>query len=153
MISFEKSVGAVVFRKTEEGIKYLLLDYGDNYWGFAKGHIEENETEEETMRRELKEETEITDINIIPGFYAKSRYFYRTSEKEKEWRRSEGKKTLIMKRVRYFLVETKNINVIISKEHIGFEWLEFKKAFERTTYRGPKRILRKADRYLSEQLN
>jgi len=41
MIAFEKSVGAVIFRKKDNNIFYLLLDYGkmkngNDYWGFVK---------------------------------------------------------------------------------------------------------------------
>ena len=63
----EKSAGAIIFR-TENGIKYyLLLHYAPSepgkrgQWGFAKGHVEEGETEEETARREVAEETGIKD--------------------------------------------------------------------------------------------
>jgi len=36
-------------------------------WGFPKGHIENNETKEETAIREVFEETNV-NIRIIPGF-------------------------------------------------------------------------------------
>ena len=51
----EKSCGAVLFT-TEKGIKKFLL-VESNYFGFPKGHVEENETEQETALREIKEET------------------------------------------------------------------------------------------------
>ena len=61
----EKSCGAVLFT-TEKGIKKFLL-VESNYFGFPKGHVEENETEQETALREIKEETGV-DATIIPGF-------------------------------------------------------------------------------------
>ena len=61
----EKSCGAVLFT-VEKGIrKFLLVE--SNYFGLPKGHIEENETEQETALREIKEETGV-DAKIIPGF-------------------------------------------------------------------------------------
>lgn len=61
----EKSCGAVLFT-TEKGIKKFLL-VESNYFGFPKGHVEENETEQETALREIKEETGV-DATINPGF-------------------------------------------------------------------------------------
>lgn len=153
MISFEKSVGVIVFRKVEDKIEYLLLHYRHGHWDFSKGHTGKGETEEETMRRELKEETGIEEIKIMPGFSKKIRFFYKAKDDEYARRKKKGEKTLIFKKVVFYLAETQTKEVKISSEHIGFEWLEFKKAFERTTYRGPKRILKKADRYLLKQLN
>ncbi|MDZ4384915.1 MAG: NUDIX domain-containing protein, partial [Candidatus Moranbacteria bacterium] len=64
-ISFEKSVGAVVFRKKETGGKeFLLLHYPSGHWDFPKGHIESGETEEGTLRREVEEETGLKDLKL-----------------------------------------------------------------------------------------
>ncbi len=50
----EKSCGAVVFFKNKEETKYLLLRYEAGHWDFVKGNVEVNETEKETVLRELK---------------------------------------------------------------------------------------------------
>ena len=60
----EKSAGAVVFRKEKEPL-YLLLHYEAKHWDFPKGHVEENESDNETVKREVEEETGIKDIEII----------------------------------------------------------------------------------------
>ena len=57
----EKSCGAVVINDNKE---ILLVKTVKGYYGFPKGHVEDNETEEETAIREVKEETNI-DIEII----------------------------------------------------------------------------------------
>ena len=54
----EKSAGAIVFRKEKEPV-YLLLHYEAKHWDFPKGHVEKNETDEQTVRREIQEETGI----------------------------------------------------------------------------------------------
>ena len=51
----EISAGFVVFRKTEEGLKFLLLYHGHNYWNFPKGKIESEERSLEAAFRETKE--------------------------------------------------------------------------------------------------
>ena len=64
---FETSCGAVVFTRTEAGILYLLVRSPDGYWGFPKGHMAPGETEEQTARREIREETGV-DVRLLPGF-------------------------------------------------------------------------------------
>lgn len=56
---YEKSCGAVVYTRTEEGIRYLILQDSNGYCGLAKGHAEPGETEKETALREVWEETSI----------------------------------------------------------------------------------------------
>ena len=49
----EKACGAVIEKDGE-----ILMVYQQNgFWGFPKGHVEENETEAETAVREIFEET------------------------------------------------------------------------------------------------
>ena len=57
----EKSCGAVVINDNKE---ILLVRTIKGYYGFPKGHVENNESEYETAIREVKEETNI-DIEII----------------------------------------------------------------------------------------
>ena len=49
----EKSCGAIVFTEDDEGIKYVIIESKEGYFGFPKGHVEKNETELETARREV----------------------------------------------------------------------------------------------------
>ena len=156
MIAFEKSVGAVVFRETKEGIKYLILDYGkmkkkeDHYWNFVKGHTEKGETEEETMRREILEETGISDLEIISGFSDKNRYFYRAYGAEKEKRRKSGRKILVAKQSVYFLAKVDSEKVELSDEHVDFAWLPFEEAKNLLTYKSSQKTLEKAKRFLEK---
>lgn len=45
----EKSCGAVVFTRTEEGVRYVLVQSSEGKFGFPKGHMEKSETEEELL--------------------------------------------------------------------------------------------------------
>jgi len=49
----EKACGAVI----ENDGKILMIFQNNGFWGFPKGHVEENETEAETAVREIFEET------------------------------------------------------------------------------------------------
>ncbi len=55
---WEKSCGAVVRRKQEDGNwEYLLVRHNAGHWSFPKGHVEEGESEADTALREIREET------------------------------------------------------------------------------------------------
>ena len=65
-VIWEVSVGSVLFRlKPEGGREYLVLQYPSGHYDFPKGHIEAEETEEETLRRETKEETGIQELEMF----------------------------------------------------------------------------------------
>ena len=141
----EKSAGAVVFRREGNEIYYLLLHYQPGHWDFPKGHIEAGEREEETVKREIAEETGIKDIVIIKGFREQIKYFFRdTYDKKKN-------ASWIFKVVAFYLAETATKGVKISFEHKGFKWLPYKEAMEQLTFKNAKNILTKAhDRIISQ---
>lgn len=131
----EKSCGAVVFLKKSE-IKYLLLHYEAGHWDFVKGNVESDESEKDTVIRELQEETGLVDAQFVEGFREEIAYFYRR----------QG--MTIHKEVVFFLIETQTENVRISYEHVGYTWLEYEHALEKLTFRNAKNVLRKAHRLL-----
>jgi 8-oxo-dGTP pyrophosphatase MutT (NUDIX family) len=150
MIAFEKSVGGIIFRKSNEDIKYLLLHYISGHWDFPKGHVEEDETEEETLLRETEEETGIRDLKIIPGFRETIRYFYKAKGEEKIRRKEKGRGTFIFKKVVFYLAETDTTEVALT-EHIGFEWLNFEESMGRATYSNPRKVLEKANEFIGKK--
>ena len=77
----ERSAGAVIFFTHGATKEYLILRYQAGHWDFPKGHIEKGEDEFDTVRREVREETGLGDIVLIPGFEEHTSYFYRKSPK------------------------------------------------------------------------
>ncbi len=138
----EISAGAIVFRidKQSRKPKYLLLHYGSGHWDFVKGHIEGRETEEETLRREAKEEAGLTDLKLVKGFREKLSYFYN----------KDGK--TVAKDVIFFLAETKVAegDVKLSFEHSDYVWLDFDAAAKKVTYSSSKDVLKKAHEFLEK---
>ncbi|MFH0948914.1 MAG: NUDIX domain-containing protein [Candidatus Aenigmatarchaeota archaeon] len=132
----EKSAGAVLFHAGNV-TEYLLLHYESGHWDFPKGHVEKGESETDTVRREVMEETGISNIKIIPGFMEALKYFYKRD------------KELMSKDVVFFLCEAGSKDVKLSFEHIGFKWLPFNEALELLTFKNAKEILKNADNFIS----
>lgn len=142
----EKSAGAIIFQKNKT-IEYLLLHYpsssksAKDYWDFPKGYIEKGEKEIETVKREVKEETNLTDLKFIEGFKQDIRYFF------------EFKGKTIFKIVTFYLAKTETREVRTSFEHIGFKWFSFQKAISALTFESAKNILNKANDFLKKHEN
>lgn len=128
----EKSVGCALFRKKDSEKEFLLLHYRAGHWGFPKGHVEQGETEGQTLRREVREETSLEGIKVVPGFRQYTKYYFR-----------RGQET-VFKEVAFYLAESSGGVVKISHEHQGFEWLPYEKAMQRLSFKNTKMVLEKA---------
>jgi 8-oxo-dGTP pyrophosphatase MutT (NUDIX family) len=137
----EKSAGAIVFKKNGK-IRYLFLRkrYKNEYWDLPKGNIEKGEEEEETVRREIDEETGLKDLRFVKGFKEKINYFYKRD------------KDTVFKEVVFFLAESKNDEVKISPEHSSYEWVSYEEALKRTKD-NTRKVFEKVHLILEEGLN
>lgn len=139
----ERSAGVVIVRD-EKGVRhYLLLQYGKRkgggfHWDFPKGHLEKGETTEAAIRREVAEETGITDLEFVAGFRETLRLFFRNPD---------GK--TVLKFVAFRVVRTRMADVKLSFEHIGFVWLAFTEAVERVTFKNAKQLLMNVEAFLN----
>lgn len=136
----EKSAGAIIFRRDGE-LKYLLLHYRfkTDYWDFPRGNIEKGEGEQKTALREIKEETGIGDVQFLPGFAERMEWFYKR----------EGQ--TVYKEATFFLAETHQKEIVLSKEHIGYAWLTYDKALKKLTFENAKDVMEKAHEFLMER--
>ncbi len=133
----EKSCGAVVYRGKGSGRRYLLLNYAAGHWGFPKGHVEGDESEKDTVLRELDEETGIREVSFRGSFREEIAYSFR--------RRDER----IDKVVVFYLLESRGEDVVLSNEHGSFLWLPYIKARKKLTYENTRCLLDKAEKYLN----
>lgn len=143
---FRKSAGAVVFYRSPEGkIEYLLLQH-KSYWHFSKGWIETGEKAVEAARREVVEETGLSDFKFIDGFRARETFVYKTT-KDSNKREQRGK--IVFKTVIFYLIQAEGKNIKISSEHLSYEWLDFERALERLKqFKSSQGILKKANKFL-----
>ncbi len=136
---YEKSCGAVIFKRTDEDLQFLIISSKcDGHWGFPKGHVEEGESERKTAIREVKEETGL-DIDLVEGFRTKAQY---TINEE------------INKEVVYFIGKMKDVTdvTIQDTEVSAYRWVDYNKATELITYKDSKSILNEAMNFLSQSL-
>lgn len=111
----------------------LLLQYPQGHWDLPKGHVEGTDTDHlATVRRELGEETGITEITFIENFVERTAYTYRHKGKRMD------------KEVFWFLAETEQLDVKISHEHRDHLWLDWEQALAQLTHDETTSVVRKA---------
>ncbi|MDO4371560.1 MAG: NUDIX domain-containing protein [Clostridia bacterium] len=129
-MKYEKSCGAVIFRKDEHGWNVLLIRHTKGkHISFPKGHMETGELESQTAEREVFEETGIR-VRVDRRYRAENRYNIRSD---------------IQKLVVIFAAVTTQREIIPQPEEIAeANWYPVDAALERLTYERDRKILREA---------
>ena len=120
----EKSCGTIII----DNNKVLIIKQKQGFYGFTKGHMEENETEIETAIRETKEETNL-DVLI----YETKRYSvnYKVNNK-------------INKEVIYYLAKPITKNIKKQESEINeILWVDIDKVIDILTYNNIKNMWKK----------
>lgn len=135
-MDFEKSCGAVIYRKIDGILEFLIISHrNDGHWGFPKGHVEKNESEEETGVREVFEETGL-QVALIDGFRVSVEYLIKQNT---------------IKEVVYFLAEVHDQVVNIEVEEVvDYKWSSLKQTKQLLSYESSKEVLEKAYQSIDE---
>ena len=121
----EKSCGCIIVVNNQ----VLLVKHNGGHWGFPKGHVEKNETEEQTAIREVKEETNL-DVEIINN----KRYV-------EEYITNKGRETEVV----YFIAKKIGGEIKKQEEEIQeIKWFNIEEAIEMITYEGSRKIFKEA---------
>lgn len=134
-MNYEKSCGAIVYRKHHGNTEILLVRHlKSGHWSFPKGHMEAGETEEDTARREIKEETGL-DVLLDTGFRETVNY----SPKK------NTKKTVV-----YFVGMVASHELIPQQDEISeLRWLEIEQAGNVLAYDNDKLLANKAKSFIA----
>ena len=137
-MAIEITSGAVVYRKNNGEIEYLLLESQNkgHFWGFPKGHVEGNETLEETAKREIKEETQLV-LPIYTSFHVYTEYDLPNGNRKQM--------TL------YTADLTQSEDIHLQAEEIkNCGWFNYADARERLTYDNLKQLLDQVNDHLTK---
>lgn len=135
----EKSCGAIVYRRFHGNIEILLIKHiNSGHWSFPKGHVEGDETELETARREIKEETGL-DVILDQTFRETVSY---------------SPKRDTQKVVVYFLALARNYDFVPQEEEIAeIRWVDILRATRMLTYENDKTIVNKARAAIKQNIH
>ena len=130
----ETSAGGVVFRRGPDGQpRFLLIRDSYRNWGFPKGHLEVGEPPAEAARREVAEETGLTDLVLHGPIRVIDWYF-----------RFRGK--TIHKFCHFFLFESKHGECVPQKDEgiTDCAWYTPEEAHRTISYDNAREVLEQA---------
>jgi tRNA nucleotidyltransferase (CCA-adding enzyme) len=132
----EQSIGAVISHRAPQSFhkQFVLLKSPRGDWNFVKGHKENLETDHDTLKREIFEETGITNFNIL-SYLGKIKYNIMKSGFP------------IQKEVKFYYATTDYNQIVLSNEHIDYTWVYYEQARKLLTYDQSKLILDKILKY------
>lgn len=135
-MNYEKCCGIVPYIVINGEILYVLITQNNGITCFPKGHVEVNETEEETALRECYEETKL-EVDIIPGYRDTSTYYMSEYDAEKT--------------VVYFLGKIKNLDYHKQDSEIkDIKMCNYEEACKEITYDNTRQILISANNFLKK---
>ena len=128
-MKYEKSCGAVIFRKAGDWNVLLIRHTKGRHISFPKGHVEPGETESQTAEREILEETGLR-VRVDRRYRAENRYNIRPDTQ---------------KLVVIFAALTEQAEITPQPEEIAEAfWLPVEEAAARLTYERDRKIMRDA---------
>ncbi|MCS7243115.1 MAG: NUDIX hydrolase [Candidatus Calescibacterium sp.] len=133
------SAGGVIFWKSESNILVCIVKRkGKNVWILPRGRVEMNENMEDTVVREVKEETGIVARVIRKLGVIKYNYY------------SPYDRLFYDKEVHFYLLKiTKQERFIPNDEIQDMKWVTVQDALQILSYEKEKEILLKAVKYIS----
>ncbi|MBD3342492.1 MAG: NUDIX domain-containing protein [Candidatus Lokiarchaeota archaeon] len=119
-LKLSESAGGIILG----GEKVAIVSNKGKSWTFPKGHVEQGETPLEAAKREIYEETGISDIQLIKGlgFYVRKKI--------------KSKGLVVKKKIHMFLFssETSDLNLIDPENPIA-KWIQKHKIKDYLSYK------------------
>lgn len=118
--------------------QYLIVQHRKGHWGFPKGHPEAGETSIQTARRELKEETGITKLDVFETPVLRESYVFT---------KKSGRK--VLKHVTYFVAMVADDRVQIQPEEVAaYAWGDATETRALLTFVESQHLLNEAEAFL-----
>ena len=142
----QTAAGIVLFHVVGGERRYLLVRSALTrrpIWEFPNGGVEAGETDAVAAERELREEAGMreSDYRVLGGFREEERYVFTQGKGEA--------RTLIVKRVVYFLAESHTDAVTISHEAEAYRWAPYDEAYRLLRFPGKRAVLERAEAFLN----
>jgi 8-oxo-dGTP pyrophosphatase MutT (NUDIX family) len=126
----ERAAGGVLFHDEAGRRLFLLLRHErGGHWGFPKGRVEAGESELDAALREIREETGISNIELVDGVAVTSRYPILRDGRS------------LSKTVTYFAARVRGEPVCLSHEHTDARWATTAEAARILTHAESRRVL------------
>jgi|GEM_PF-645043 len=136
----ETTFGIIPVRKHEGKNIFLLVRSQQGNWGFPKGHPEKNEAPMFTARRELEEETGITDLVLFPQTFSEARVMVE----------ADFTATKVVIWFLGMINGSPEVNIKDTNEISEYKWLRFDDAYELLTHDETKRVMLDVRLYLAK---
>jgi 8-oxo-dGTP pyrophosphatase MutT (NUDIX family) len=133
------SYGIIPLRKGKEGWEALSVLHRQGFWGFPKGHAEEDEEPKQAAERELFEETGLKVVKYlaVEEFSDSYQFSY------------HGKR--IDKTVIYYVAEVAGEVIPEPDEIVEGRWSSLEHAHQQLTYPASQEIIRKVHELLMKE--
>jgi 8-oxo-dGTP pyrophosphatase MutT (NUDIX family) len=132
-------VEAIIFRRNDKRIEYLLLKrlpQKNGFWQPVTGGVEEGETREEALHREIREETGVKNtVTVIEGLY-----YFEFSDPNPNQEYVYGVEVSPSEQI-----------VFDRKEHSEYRWCSFQDALRLLHWKENKVAVRKLNKILMQR--
>jgi 8-oxo-dGTP pyrophosphatase MutT (NUDIX family) len=138
----DHSFGIVPVFKDKSDFLFLLVHHKGNHWSFPKGHKKEGETDLETAKRELFEETGIKECKILDMPFIEEKYTFELKDK-------------IYDKTNYYYIGIVTDKKTDTPREFRYEiedmrWLSYSEAMKLITFRTAKEILKQVFQLLTK---
>ena len=134
----EKSCGAAIYAVQKGQVLWLVEHMRGGHVSLCKGHMEAGESEHDTARREIFEETALS-VRFVDDFRRTIRYSPYPD---------------CTKLVVFFLAQADSMDTTVQQEEVAFvQWLPFEGAVAALTYEDDRRVLTAARDWLERTQN